>query len=146
MERYPILYFVFPGSPDPTARNKDKFGRLRSVCHSIMSSIEPRARTKTNKMENSENKNLQNRREFFREAAKKALPILGAVALLSNPVIAGAMESEPVGCNGCYDYCQKGCKSGCEGRCKDHCALSCSESCRNTCRGGCDNTCKEYVR
>ena len=97
-------------------------------------------------MGNGENKNLQGRREFFKQAAKKALPILGAVALMSNPMIAKAVDGELLGCNGCYDYCQKGCKSGCEGGCKDHCALSCSESCRNTCRGGCENTCKEHVR
>ena len=38
-----IHYFFSCGSPDPTAGNKDKSGRLRSVCHSIMSSFEPRS-------------------------------------------------------------------------------------------------------
>ena len=32
VERYRILNFVFPGSADPTIRNKDKIGRLRSLC------------------------------------------------------------------------------------------------------------------
>ena len=45
-------------------------------------------------MENGENKNLQGRREFFKEAAKRVLPIIGAVALMSNPVIAKAMGKE----------------------------------------------------
>ena len=34
------------GSPDPTARNKDKFGRLRSVCHWTMLPFEPRKANK----------------------------------------------------------------------------------------------------
>lgn len=87
-------------------------------------------------------KDLQGRREFFKEAARKALPILGAVALMSNPVIAKAVEREPMGCNGCQDYCVEGCKTGCGGKCADHCAKSCSESCYTTCRGGCEKTCK----
>ena len=33
VERYHVLYFALYGSPDPSNRNKDKFGRLRSVCH-----------------------------------------------------------------------------------------------------------------
>ena len=67
------IILMYHGSPDPTSRNKDKFGRLRSVCHSVTPSFEPRRQNKkqTN-MENGENKDLQGRREFFKEAAKKA--------------------------------------------------------------------------
>ena len=43
---YPL--FLYTGSPDPTSENKDKFGRLRSVCHSVTPSFEPWAQTKTN--------------------------------------------------------------------------------------------------
>ena len=57
--------------------------------------FEPRKANKNlKKMENGENKNLQGRREFFKEAAKRVLPIIGAVALMSNPVIAKAMGKE----------------------------------------------------
>ena len=85
---------------------------------------------------------FKSRREFFKEAAKKALPIIGAVVMLSNPVIASVTEGETLSCNGCQDYCVEGCKTGCGGKCADHCAKSCSESCYTTCLGGCEKICK----
>ena len=100
-----------------------------------------------NKMNN--NKETQTRREFFKNAARKALPILGAIALFRNPLITKAAEHEVLECNGCQDYCVKGCRTGCGGGCHDHCALSCSESCIRACRGcegGCENTCKGSCR
>jgi len=33
------------------------------------------------------NEEIQSRREFFKNAAKKALPILGAVALINMPIL-----------------------------------------------------------
>ena len=91
-------------------------------------------------MENGENKNLQGRREFFKEAAKKALPILGAVALMSNPVIARAVESEPMGCNSnCKLACADSCYLFCEGTCKDNCKTTC----KGSCIGSCNRTCKD---
>ena len=101
-------------------------------------------------MENNEKNDIQSRREFFREAAKKALPIIGAVALLSNPILANAssVENESMGCNsgcvtGCYHGCKGGCKdvctschNGCKGGCKDICT-----SCHNGCKGGCKDIC-----
>ena len=84
-----------------------------------------------NAMENNE---TQNRRQFFKEAAKKALPIIGAVALLGNPVIAKAMESETMGCKyECAGACRKGCSTTCTGSCKNGCT-SCSTTCTNTCK------------
>ncbi|MBQ3353631.1 MAG: Cys-Xaa-Xaa-Xaa repeat radical SAM target protein [Bacteroidales bacterium] len=87
-------------------------------------------------MENNK-KETQNRREFFKEAAKKALPILGAVALLANPVIARAAESEPMGCTGtCYQSCYGGC-TGCQSNCDGGCSGGCSRSCSNSCALNC---------
>lgn len=92
-----------------------------------------------NKMNN--NKETQTRREFFKNAAKKALPILGAVTLMSNPLFANAMESEETGCHGtCYGACVgscDGCKYTCTGTCKNAC-----ESCKYTCIGTCKNACQ----
>jgi hypothetical protein len=95
-------------------------------------------------MENNKNNETQNRREFFKEAAKKALPIIGAVALFSNPVIAKAVESKVdyecscSGCtSGCYTTCHGSCKGGCIG-CKHTCHGSCVDGCigcKNTCHG-----------
>ena len=93
-------------------------------------------------MENGENKDLQGRREFFKEAAKKALPIIGAVALMSNPVIAKAMEDESLSCNGlCRNTCTQTCASNCRGGCKGRCEGSCKGSCEGSCKTGCYNTC-----
>lgn len=87
---------------------------------------------------NKKNGELQSRREFFKKAAKGALPILGFVMMASVSHVAKAVQV--TGCSGCYDYCQKGCKSGCEGKCSDHCAKSCSDrNCMGGCRGGCKN-------
>ena len=41
---YPL--FLYTGSPDPTSENKDKFGRLRSVCHRTTLPFEPRKANK----------------------------------------------------------------------------------------------------
>ncbi len=90
-------------------------------------------------MKKEKNEELQSRREFFKKAAKGALPILGAVLLANAPVIANAAESKsPMGCRGtctgsCHNSC-KGCSTTCSGTCKNSCT-----SCSTTCSGGCKN-------
>ena len=44
---------------------------------------------------NEKNEELQNRREFFKKAAKSALPILGAIVLAGAPQILKATEKSP---------------------------------------------------
>ena len=89
-----------------------------------------------------ENNNLKSRREFFKEAARKALPIIGAVALMSNPVIAKAVENENLGCNGyCAQHCSSGCASTCTGRCVGTCEHSCQGTCTDACARGCAGYC-----
>lgn len=39
-----------------------------------------------------ETNTIQSRREFFKSAVAKALPVLGAIALMSSPIIAKAGE------------------------------------------------------
>ena len=85
-------------------------------------------------MEN--NNETQNRRQFFKEAAKKALPILGIVALMSNPMIANAMENEATGCN-------NGCTGSCNYTCSGTCVGACSQQCKGSCKGTCSATCRE---
>lgn len=103
---------------------------------------------------------IQSRREFFKEAAKKALPVLGAIALASSPIIAKAADSNPMGCSGCMDSCSgycrggclrscqesclAGCKTSCEGTCKDRCKYWCTGSCQDSCSGGCNNSSSRY--
>ena len=46
---------------------------------------------------NEKNEELQSRREFFKKAAKGALPILAAVALAGTPAIVNATTKDPMG-------------------------------------------------
>ena len=103
---------------------------------------------------NKENEELQSRREFFKEAAKKTLPIVGAVILASSPIIANATEAEPMGCNyncsggcnSCKGTCEYRCQNDCSGSCKGGCKQSCRNACVNSCRSSCDGGCKYSSR
>ncbi len=88
-----------------------------------------------NKKERKEE--IQSRREFFKKAAKGALPILGAVILASSPIISKAVEKESMGC---YNSCYNSCLDTCKGTCATRCALQCS-SCGTTCQKGCAASC-----
>lgn len=71
---------------------------------------------------------LHSRRDFFRKAAKTALPILGAVALANLPILkASAHESNvEMGCDyNCYSTCRGGCLRGCRSGCKMGCKTTC---------------------
>lgn len=73
---------------------------------------------------------LQSRREFFKKAAKAALPVVGAVVLSSLPIL----KSEAA--TGCY---MGGCMYGCDGGCNDSCYGSCTGGCNASCMGSCRN-------
>lgn len=75
---------------------------------------------------NEKNEELQSRREFFKKAAKGALPILAAVALAGTPAIVNATTKDPMGCT----------RYGC-GTCTGSCRSTCSGACYTTCSGGC---------
>ena len=82
---------------------------------------------------NKKNEELQSRREFFKKAAKSALPILGAIALAGTPAILNAAEA-PMGCNyGCNGSCM-GCRGTCQG------CRGCGGTCRQSCSSGCAHT------
>lgn len=85
-------------------------------------------RTMDEKMK--KNEELQSRREFFKKAAKGALPILGAVLLANVPVVSQAVESDSMSCK----YM---CQISCRGGCKNSCGGSCKGSCQTYCKGGC---------
>lgn len=92
-------------------------------------------------MKKNGKKELQSRREFFKKAAKGALPILGAVVLAGVPSILKAAEKTHNGCNrdcwcACGDGCTGGCRRGCGG-CSYGCYNSCKRGCLGTCRHGC---------
>ncbi|MBQ3606162.1 MAG: Cys-Xaa-Xaa-Xaa repeat radical SAM target protein [Muribaculaceae bacterium] len=96
-------------------------------------------------MKSNKNEELKSRRDFFKKAAKSALPILGAVVLASSPLVSKAAETA-MGCNygcagacsgSCFGSCQYGCSSSCYGGC-----LTACEGCRGGCTGSCSGACK----
>lgn len=107
-----------------------------------------------NIMGKDKNEELQSRRDFFKNAAKKALPILGAVAIASTPLKVIASSSTDcnaacvancgyacttcwTGCTGTCKSCSNGCASGCSGGCKNSCEGKCDFGCQGSCKGGC---------
>lgn len=62
------------------------------------------------------NKEIQTRREFFRKAAKRMLPIICTIAIFDIPSIAIARARSPMGCDdGCHASCQRNCNRYCRG-------------------------------
>lgn len=95
----------------------------------------------------NQNEELQSRREFFKKAAKGALPILGAVVLAGNPLLTKAAEEAPMGCRTtcsgtCRGNCHYTCSGTCRGNCLTTCTGTCEGNCKFTCSGSCKNTCE----
>ena len=81
-----------------------------------------------------QNEELQSRREFFKKAAKAALPVVGAMVMSSIPFVkAGAAY-----CSGCQNDCTNGCRGGCHRSCGSSCALNCKGSSSMNYSGPCD--------
>lgn len=92
-------------------------------------------------MSNSKkNEELQSRREFFKKAAKAALPVVGAAILASVPFV---KSEAATGCfeGGCIIYCKGSCSDGCQGGCSDSCYGSCTGTCNASCKWGCGYGC-----
>ena len=87
----------------------------------------------SNKKQNEE---LQSRREFFKKAAKAALPVVGAVVMASLPNVLQAAET------GCDYKCSGSCSRGCQGSCQAYCKDDCKNTCQWSCSGQCYNSCK----
>lgn len=86
---------------------------------------------------NKNNAELQSRREFFKNAAKSALPIFGVIALANMPMIVSAAEASSTSCAGCNNRCMNSCFNTCHGKCDRHCSDNCSSNCRGTCSSSC---------
>ena len=85
--------------------------------------------------EKKKHEELQSRRDFFKKAAKAALPIVGAIVLASAPSIVTAAEEDPMGC-------ETTCSGPCRGNCHGQCVESCRGRCEGTCSGRCEGDCK----
>lgn len=83
-------------------------------------------------MKSKKNEELKSRRDFFKKAAKSALPILGAIVLTSSPLISSASNVA----NGCSRYGCGVCTGGCSGACKGGCYTTCTGGCKYyACKG-----------
>lgn len=91
-----------------------------------------------------ESNELQSRREFFKSAAKKSLPLLGVIVGLNLLTSCedddgyyyddnGDGESSS-GCSGCSGGCRGDCRTTCYGS-------SCGSTCRTVCTKGCSDVC-----
>lgn len=87
--------------------------------------------------EKNKREEIQSRREFFKKAAKAALPVVGAAILSSVPFM--KTEAAP---SGCYNY---GCMGGCDGTCSGGC-MGCSGKCTGGCKGWCGGDCYAICR
>ena len=77
--------------------------------------------------EKNKREEIQSRREFFKKAAKAALPVVGAAILSSVPF----MDSEAMS-SGCNMNCVNGCY-GCQNTCRGGCSAECLITCASTC-------------
>ena len=85
------------------------------------------------------NEELQSRREFFKKAAKAALPVVGAVLLSQVSTIPALAATE---CSGCTGACVSTCAGACMGTCKGSCDSSCRGTCDGSCNAACGDKCK----
>lgn len=94
---------------------------------------------------NKKNEELQTRREFFKRAAKGALPILG-ISLFGPTILTSCEKDDPDddGGGGSSNGCGKSCSGGCSGSCSGSCDTSCSGNC-DSCTGSCAGTGCSYM-
>ena len=90
---------------------------------------------------------LQTRREFFKKAAQKVLPMLGAIVVGPSFITSTLTSCEK--CDGCESTCSDDCTTGCSGGCSGSCDTTCTGTskgsttcsyCMNTCKGDCEGT------
>lgn len=106
-------------------------------------------------MDNDKKNEFQSRRVFFKKAAKKALPILGALLLTQIPLKPFAKEIPVLDCQtGCYGGCRYECLGcsgaclgvckGCESTCGHDCTFGCKKECGKGCTRSCEDNCNWY--
>jgi CXXX repeat radical SAM target protein len=85
--------------------------------------------------EKNKQEEIQTRREFFKKAAKSALPVLSAAVLSSVPFLKAEAQY------GCGYGCSYSCDLSCDDSCYRSCSGGCDRHCKNDCSSGCDSTC-----
>ncbi len=87
--------------------------------------------------EKNKREEIQSRREFFKKAAKAALPVVGAAILSSVPFV----KIEASGYDDCGGGCRHGCLDNCAYGCDGTCSGTCTLGCQGGCSGGCSGSC-----
>ena len=85
-------------------------------------------------MKSNKNEVLQSRRQFFKNAAKKVIPVIGLLIVEQVAPIEAATTS-------CYGYCGATCVGTCFNTCYNSCLGDCRLQCTGTCMGGCYTAC-----
>lgn len=88
-------------------------------------------------------KEIESRREFFKSAARRVLPVVGMLAF-GKVMMAGETHERhnAMDCNnGCDGACWGGCGGDCRASCSGSCDGDCYGDCRSTCSGSCDGYC-----
>ena len=90
--------------------------------------------------EKNKREEIQSRREFFKKAAKVALPVVGAAILSSVPNVLNASTY----CEHCNSNCTNGCRTGCSHGCGSSCYTNCQGYTSKYHPSGDCATCKYY--
>lgn len=81
---------------------------------------------------------IQTRREFFKNASKKVLPLF-AVSIIGSSLFTSCVDDLYGGSMGCG-----GCGNTCSGSCKTDCSGNCDAGCKGDCYTGCTDACWKY--
>lgn len=68
-------------------------------------------------MKPNEKEELQSRRQFFKKAAQKVFPIIGAIVMSAPIIKAVPMASNSCTTGSCYGACYHGCSGTCYSSC-----------------------------
>lgn len=104
-------------------------------------------------MKNDILEELQSRREFFKKATQKCLPMFGLLAAGPMTILSALTSCSKEnldGCSSCSNTCIGGCLESCSGSCAgtsqssgcSSCANDCSSSCKEACANDCSSSCK----
>ena len=85
------------------------------------------------------NKNIQSRRDFFKNAAKRILPILASITTIASIPVKTLAKPH----FGCGWSCLYSCAGSCLNLCPMSCVNQCAIMCGNGCSGGCQDTCSQ---
>ena len=121
--------FCFEGQCESLGLENEPIQTLTLFCIHLTLAVGSQPSIKFN-MEKSKKEELQSRRQFFKKAAKTALPILGAIALANVPLI-GKASTNAMGCSS--DGCSASCRTSCQTECRGHCRYACNTTCSGSC-------------